>query len=312
MKNVNINKDSSEIIAYDEVGIPIYIREGYLSYYPDYRALCHWHEDIEFICILDGCMNYYINGKNVFLEKGDSIMVNSGRFHYGYAASKNNPPPDSSSSLHADERECHFYCIILHPSLIATNKKLVKKYITPIIQTNRSDYLLFSKDQHMAEIFHTLYNLKNTAAQKNTSSCSYELDVIALFHTLWKKIYDIIIKEPAASDKVIDIELLSQQKMVSFIYQNYSNNLSLEDIAASGNVCRSKCCQIFKAYVGQSPVDFLNAYRLETSKHLLKNTNLSVTDICTACGFNHLSYFTKQFHKKYHCTPKEYRKSLFL
>lgn len=287
MIDVKINNDNSEIISYDEVGIPIYIKEGYLSAYPNYRALCHWHEDMEFIYVLDGCMDYYINGESVLLEKGDAIVINSGRLHYGY------------SNL---QKECHFYCIILHPSLITTNKKLVKKYIFTVTQNNRKDYIFFHNDNRVSELLKSIYNLKIDP------SPSYELDVIGLFHILWNKIYGIIINESNKCETIADTELVSQRKMVSYIYQNYSNNISLDNIAAAGNVCRSKCCQVFKKYVGQSPMEFVNSYRLEISQHLLLTTSLNITDICTACGFNHLSYFTKQFQKKYDCTPRDYRK----
>ena len=63
-----VMQDASEIVRYDEVGIPLYIREGLLSSYPDHRALCHWHEDIEWVQIRSGQMNYYINGKRVLLN----------------------------------------------------------------------------------------------------------------------------------------------------------------------------------------------------------------------------------------------------
>lgn len=65
-----VMQDASEIVRYDEVGIPLYIREGLLSSYPDHRALCHWHEDIEWVQIRSGQMNYYINGKRVLLNAG--------------------------------------------------------------------------------------------------------------------------------------------------------------------------------------------------------------------------------------------------
>ena len=52
-----VMQDASEIVRYDEVGIPLYIREGLLSSYPDHRALCHWHEDIEWVQIRSGQMN---------------------------------------------------------------------------------------------------------------------------------------------------------------------------------------------------------------------------------------------------------------
>lgn len=287
MSDIKINRDGSEIIQYDEMGIPIYIREGYLSAYPDYRALCHWHEDVEFIYVLAGEMDYYINGKSVLLKQGDSIAINSGRLHYGYSTRR---------------KDCHFYCIILHPSLITTNKKLIQKYITSVTQSNTEDYILFHSDDNMAETLQSMYNLKINP------SPSYELEVIGLFHILWNKLYQITNSQSSEANSPTDAELLSQRQMVSYIYQNYPGNLSLDDIAAAGNVCRSKCCQIFKKYVGQSPMDFVNAYRLECSQHLLLTTSLNITDICIACGFNHLSYFSKQFQLKYGCTPREYRK----
>ncbi|MBO5033614.1 MAG: AraC family transcriptional regulator [Lachnospiraceae bacterium] len=289
MVDVKTNNDNSEIIPYDEAGIPIYIREGYLSFYPNYRALCHWHEDIEFIYILDGSMSYYINGENVLLKKGDSIVINSGRLHYGYSDLK---------------KECHFYCIILHPSLITTNKILIKKYISAITQNSNKDYILFPDDKTMSELLVSIYNLKINP------SPSYELEVIGLFHVLWKTIYNSMIAESDIYNANPTTELTYQQAMVSYIYQNYSNNITLNDIASAGNICRSKCCQIFKKYVGQSPMDFVNSYRLEVSQNLLLTTTLNITDICTTCGFNHLSYFTKQFQIKYGCTPRDYRKKI--
>lgn len=285
--NIRLNKDNSEKILYDEAGIPIYIREGYLSAYPDYRALCHWHEDIEFIHILDGKMSYYINGKSILLKKGDSLMVNSGRLHYGYSQNK---------------EECHFYCIILHPSLITTNKKLIQKYITTITQRNQTDYLLFYADKEIAGVLQSMYDLK-----RNTPP-AYELEVIGLFLVLWNGLYKKIISMPNDESSPADVELQSQRQMVSYVYRNYSDNITLDEIAAAGNVCRSKCCRIFKKYVGHSPMDFVNAYRLECSQYLLQSTLLSITEICVVCGFKHLSYFSKQFQEKYGCTPREYRK----
>ena len=67
-----VMQDASEIVRYDEVGIPLYIREGLLSSYPDHRALCHWHEDIEWVQIRSGQMNYYMNGKRVLLNTGEA------------------------------------------------------------------------------------------------------------------------------------------------------------------------------------------------------------------------------------------------
>ena len=77
--------DSSEVIPYDRAGIPLYIRAAHLSAYYDMCAPCHWHDDIEWIYIIHGKMRYYINGKRILLNEGDTLMVNARQMHYGYA-----------------------------------------------------------------------------------------------------------------------------------------------------------------------------------------------------------------------------------
>lgn len=285
--NIKTNKDGSEIISYDEPGIPLYIRKGMLSAYPGYRAFCHWHEDMEVIYIIDGAMEYYVNGNYLNLVPGDTLIVNSGRLHYGYSSTGS---------------ECNFYCYLFHSTLIAANKKLMQKYIAPVTQTTQTDYWLFHKDELINQIILAIYD------KKEFHSDSYELEVLELFHQLWKYLFQHT-SAKQVNENSSDAELIAQRNMVSFIYQNMSGPLSLDTIAASGNVCRSKCCQIFRHHLGQPPMDFVNAYRLECSKQLLESTSLSITEICTSCGFNHLSYFSKQFQLKYGCSPREYRKA---
>ena len=104
-----IMQDASEIVRYDEVGIPLSIREGLLSAYPNHRALCHWHEDIEWVYIRSGQMNYYMNGKRVLLNTGEALMVNSRQMHYGYSE---------------NGQDCDFISILCHPKIFITNSVL--------------------------------------------------------------------------------------------------------------------------------------------------------------------------------------------
>ena len=121
-----VMQDASEIVRYDEVGIPLYIREGLLSSYPDHRALCHWHEDIEWVQIRSGQMNYYINGKRVLLNAGEAIIVNSRQMHYGYSE---------------NGQECDFICILCHPKILTANSVLYQSYITPVLSNPALEYL---------------------------------------------------------------------------------------------------------------------------------------------------------------------------
>ena len=53
--------DRSEIVAYNNKEIAVYVRRAMLSDY-DYNLEAHWHEDIELLVALSGCMDYNIGG----------------------------------------------------------------------------------------------------------------------------------------------------------------------------------------------------------------------------------------------------------
>lgn len=287
---IELMQDFSEIVHYGHTGIPLYIRTADLADYPGMSAPCHWHDDIEWIYIISGKMYYYINGKRILLNEKDSLMVNARQMHYGYSY---------------QEQNCHFLCILFHPSLFGGNKTLLQKYVMPVLENADCEYLHFHSNQirgqEVAGYLGQIRCLKEKAAN------AYEMQVIAVMSQLWGSLlqYGELTIQDRKSGSHSDLEI--QKNMVSFIYQHYAEQISLNEIAASGNVSRSKCCLIFKHYLQQSPVGFLNTFRLNTSCRLLRNTEKSITEIAFSCGFNHLSYFSKLFIKNFGCTPREYR-----
>lgn len=291
MINMDVMQDASEIVHYDAPDIPLYVRLGILSAYPDSKALCHWHEDIELIYIIEGEMNYKINGKNVLLRETDCILVNSRQLHYGY------------SHLYHD---CRFICILFHPSLLKANPGVYKKYIGPFVETRAIEYLHYTGEtencRQMREWIKGIFSLKNGSGD------AYELEIISILYRMHGALFQQqrAVLEQTAPQNNTDLDL--QKKMVSYIYAHYQEALTLDEIAASGNISLSKCCVIFNHYLQQSPVAFLNKYRLEVSRYLLSNTRSSISQIAISCGFNHLSYFSKLFLREYGCTPTEYRR----
>lgn len=287
---IELMQDFSEIVPYEHTGIPLYVRTADLAGYPGMSAPCHWHDDIEWIYILSGKMRYYINGKRILLNEQDSLMVNARQMHYGYSCKR---------------QDCRFLCVLFHPSLFGSNKTLLQKYVTPVIENAGCEYLHFhskqTRGQKIAKFLEQIRCLK--AGAEN----AYEMQIIAVMFQLWSSLLQCgeLTIQDSKNDTNSDLEI--QKNMVSFIYQHYAEQISLNEIAASGNVSRSKCCLIFKRYMQQSPVDFLNTFRLKTSCGLLRNTERSITEIAFGCGFNHLSYFSKLFFKNFGCTPREYR-----
>ena len=237
-------------------------------------------------------MNYYMNGKRVLLNAGEALMVNSRQMHYGYSE---------------NGQDCDFIRILCHPKIFITNSVLYQSYIAPVLSNPSLEYLHL-KPAHPEDI-EALRLLPEILRIKKEHPAAYEIEAAALLSILWCRLlrsYPMMPDESAAKPQEPD--LLVQREMVSYIYSHYSESINLDEIAAAGKVCRNKCCQIFRRYLSQSPIDFLNHYRLEVSCHLLSNTKMSIAEICTACGFHHQSYYSKIFLRTYSCSPRDFRK----
>lgn len=288
-RTVEIMGGSSEVVHYERQGLPLYVETAELSQFAGKRAACHWHDDLEWIHILDGAMNYSVNGREISLKTGDSLMVNGRQMHYGWGV-----------------ENCRFICILFHPSLFGGNELLQQEYVRPVAGNPELEYLYFDGDEEEGRAAGNL--LKQMAGAKESGLAAWETDVIGFMYLLWGRILRGTGVRTGAGSRAEQEDRAAQKEMVSFICSRYGEHLSLEEIAAAGHVSRSRCCQIFRKYVGQSPVDFLNTYRLKMGRDMLAGTEKSVTEIATGCGFSHLSYFSRQFAAVYGCTPREYRK----
>ena len=69
----------------------------------------------------------------------------------------------------------------------------------------------------------------------------------------------------------------------------------------------SYMCNVFKKYTGMTMTDYLNDLRLQYAANQIKLTSATILAISQEVGFASISYFNKQFKKKYHCTPMQYR-----
>jgi AraC family transcriptional regulator, melibiose operon regulatory protein len=100
--------------------------------------------------------------------------------------------------------------------------------------------------------------------------------------------------------------------MTGYIHQHYDQKLSLDDIAATGSVCRSRCCDLFTKYVGQTPNHYLIRFRIHKGCEMLRDTKRSICEIAIACGFQSASYFTYTFRKEMGLVPQQYRRQVLL
>ncbi len=109
-----------------------------------------------------------------------------------------------------------------------------------------------------------------------------------------------------ASVKHVD----SIYKAIAYIKENFMRKLTLEETARQVHFSSSYLSRIFKEETGYSFSSYLNLVRMEESKKLLANFDLSIVDIPTMVGFEDQSYYTKVFKRMFNTTPGKYRFNL--
>lgn len=95
-----------------------------------------------------------------------------------------------------------------------------------------------------------------------------------------------------------------------YIDLHFKEALTLEQLAEEGHMNKYYLSHAFKREYGVSPINYLISRRIDESKYLLAETDLSMSQIAQLLGFSSLSYFSQVFRRTQGVSPKEYRQSL--
>lgn len=97
---------------------------------------------------------------------------------------------------------------------------------------------------------------------------------------------------------------------MNYIQQHYAKKISLEMLAEYTNLSPYYLSKQIKTETGLSLLDNINNIRIEKSRDLLLNTNMSILDVAQKVGFNYQNHFAATFKKFTGLSPNEFRKTL--
>lgn len=285
---LDVYSDLSEQLHYNIPDLRLYVQKDCLSRY-GYAAACHRHPDLEFILVLDGTMDFYINGEVVHLSSGCGVFVNSGRLHYGFSNGK---------------EECDFIAVVMHPVLLHQNIPAVQSYFERRFTSKMNDFIVL--EDHAAwqkDVLELMKKIQAEMALENRNMLgllAYAVEMAAIISGHIKEDRD-------HSDSGVINQ--NTYQMVDYIHKHYAETISVDDIAFSGGMCRSKCCRLFRQMTGQTPNGYLTHYRIAQSCRLLNETDMNISEMADACGFQSASYFIAVFKKTMGVSPQKYRKN---
>lgn len=107
---------------------------------------------------------------------------------------------------------------------------------------------------------------------------------------------------------VSDAGLSKVEKMARFIAQNYTQKITVQQLAELVDLHPNYAMDLFQKTFGTTLVNYLTHHRLSHVQRLLTTTNEAITDIALLSGFQSISRFNDVFNRNFGCSPRVYRK----
>lgn len=102
------------------------------------------------------------------------------------------------------------------------------------------------------------------------------------------------------------------KKVLVYMFENYENpDITIPTLAKVSGYSIAYFTRAFKAFMGDSPITYLNKLRLSEAKALFMDESLSLKEIAKIVGYKNLSTFTESFKKNIGMKPKAYRNKYF-
>lgn len=99
------------------------------------------------------------------------------------------------------------------------------------------------------------------------------------------------------------------RKAMAYIHTHYSEPVSRQTIARHINISEDYLTFCFRQEMGTTPIKYLQRYRVNQSKILLKNSQKNITEIAMDVGFSDSGYFSRIFHRETGMSPDQFRHS---
>lgn len=170
---------------------------------------------------------------------------------------------------------------------------------------------LFSKifylPEEFREEFHHLFDQMIAESQSSDafSPCMMKMHfqtiIILILRHMNQSSIQIISSDKKETDKAL-------QTAVTYINENFKNNITLNDLAELLHLNPSYFSKKFKASNGLGFKEYLNNVRISHSEKLLLETSLSITEIAFECGYDNSNYFGDTFKKINGVSPSAFRR----
>jgi AraC-like DNA-binding protein len=263
----------------------------------DLTEVEHSHDFCELVIVTHGSAMHCLEGKDFPVTAGDIFLLQGRQRHYFY-----------------DRQNLDLINIMYDPEKIGLPENELRKLpgycamflLEPAYRRQHR----FASRLHLKRVplAHAEQLAEEMERESENSEAGYEVALRA-------KLMELMVylsRAYTSTDTTEAHALLRVGNVIGALENDFSKEWKLDELLKIAHMSRSNLMRIFRNATGQTPIDYLVRLRIQKALEMLRNTNLSITEIALEVGFNDSNYFTRCFRRVMEQTPKQYRKGLQL
>ena len=240
----------------------------------------HQHDDrFELMFIAEGSGIYNIDGRGYHVKRGDILLFNHGILH------DENP--------HASDDLLIFSCGV---------EQLKFDGLPLNFLTARSQVAVMPSGEAYAEICGMFGQMWQHVSSRSVYGEEISQALLSALLLLCRSIWVANKQEKETSESLLG------QRIKDYIDSRYKSDIALKSITAALNMNQFYLAHVFKAYSGYSPKQYQTRRRIGEAQTLLLSTDLGVTEVANAVGYDNVNNFHRIFHNLVGIPPARYKK----
>ena len=255
---------------------PELIYTGLLEDAPNWFNIQHSHDFCEILYVAGGAGEAILEGKKFRLAPGDLVVVNPGTLHEERS--------DAKAPLRLIFLAIRDFAVPGLPAGCLSQEKY------RVLSCGEYRYKM---DIYLRELL-----------QETSSQIEFYQEISqGLVSALLVLVMRLIRINPE------DEAALSQecQKIKEYLDQNFTSPITLDSLSETVYISKHYLSHLFKEQTGVSPIKYLTSKRMEKACELLSETELPVSEVSKAVGYENPLYFSQVFKRIYGISPVKYR-----
>ena len=257
-------------------------------------AEVHVHQQLEISCVLLGECGYRVGDRIYDIRPGDVFLFNN---------------TDPHGLVLGEGQSITHLVIHFEPSFIWNSLANDLDYNFLLIFFERSQQFSHRLDRNNAATRRIAELMQEIYREFLEQHLCYELIVKIKLQTIFTEIirnYDYVDSKKVGRP-LHETDIAQLNAVLQYIDEHLDGELRLAQLASIAHVSPAYFSTLFKRFNGLSPVEYIVHKRVQRAIEYIRTTNMSMTEVAMACGFNNSTNFYKSFRKVTGRTPVSYR-----